>query len=69
MLVELKAFAIAAVAEADKTGLDSASKRQLAFSNISAKAQTAGVVAGASAIALALEMAVSALRNGQNNGK
>lgn len=65
MIVQLKAFATQAVATAEQTGLDSEAKRKMALNSILAQAQTAGMVAGASAIALALEMAVSALRNKQ----
>lgn len=63
LLNELKAFAISAVTSAEATGLDSDAKRKQALLSITAQAQVAGVVAGASAIALALEMAVSAFKN------
>lgn len=64
LLASLKAFAIQAVTTAESTGLDNASKRSQAFSQISAQAQTAGIVTGASMISLALEMALQTIKNG-----
>lgn len=69
ILASLKNFALQAVQTAETTGLDSASKRNQAFNSISAQAQTAGVTTGASMIFLALEMAVTALRNKQNDNQ
>lgn len=68
VLAALQSFAIDAVTTAEKTGLSSSEKRNQAFNEISAKAQTAGIVTGASAIALVLEMAVQAIRNAGNQG-
>lgn len=68
ILASLKDFAISAVQTAENTGLDSATKRSQAFSDITAKAQTAGIVVGASMIGLALEMAVTALKNDSSKG-
>lgn len=62
VLVQLKAFALDAALTAQQTGLDSDSKRKMAFQEISAKAQTAGVICGTSMIALALEMAVQSIK-------
>jgi hypothetical protein len=67
VLAQLKAFAISAVATAEATGLDSDAKRKQAFSSITAQAQTAGIVCGASMIGLALEMALQALKNNSGN--
>lgn len=63
VLASLKAFAVDAALTAEKTGLDSETKRKQALSEITMKAQTAGIVTGASMIGLALEMAVQALKN------
>ncbi len=71
VLSQLKAFAMQAAQTAEATGLDSDSKRKMALQSIAAQAQTAGVVCGASMVALALEMAVTAIRNqssGASNG-
>lgn len=68
LLNSIKAFAIDAVATAELTGLDNSSKRSMAFSEIAMKAQTAGLVVGASMVGLAIEMAVTGLKNGQANG-
>lgn len=67
ILASLKAFALQAVQTAQQTGLDSDAKRKLAFQSISAQAQTAGIVVGASMIGLALEMALQAIK-GQPSG-
>lgn len=64
VLASLRSFAISAVSTAQITGLDSATKRSQAFNSITAQAETAGIVTGASMIGLALEMAVTALKNG-----
>lgn len=65
VLAALKDFAISAVQTAETTGLDNATKRGQAFNEITVKAQTAGIVTGASMVGLALEMAVVALKNNQ----
>lgn len=62
VLTQLKAFAISAVTTASQTGLDSDQKRKQALLSITAQAQTAGIVCGASMIALALEMALQAVK-------
>lgn len=67
LLAALRDFAISAVQTAEATGLDSAAKRSQAFNEISAKAQTAGIITGASMIGLALEMAMQALKNNTGN--
>lgn len=67
VLSSLRDFALSAVTTAEQTGLDSAGKRTQAFNEISAKAQTAGIVTGASMIALVLEMSVQALKNNSGN--
>lgn len=66
LLASLKDFALSAVQTAEQTGLDSATKRSQALSEVTAKAQTAGVVVGASMVALAVEMAVTAIKNDSN---
>lgn len=66
-MVQLKAFALEAALTAEKTGLDSETKRKQAITELTAKAQTAGVICGASMIALAMEMAVQAIR-GESDG-
>lgn len=63
VLAALKDFSLQAVLTAEKTGLDSSGKRTQAFNEITAKAKTAGIVVGASMVALAVEMAVQALKN------
>lgn len=65
VLGALRDIALSAVQTAEATGLDSSSKRQQAFTEITAKAQTIGVVAGASMISLALEMALQVIRGNQ----
>lgn len=67
LLAQLKAFAIEAAMTAEQTGFDSDSKRKLALQQITAKAQTAGIIASASMISLAVEMAVQGLK-GDSNG-
>lgn len=67
VLGALRDIAIAAVQSAQSTGLDSSAKRSQALTEITAKAETIGVTASASMIALALEMAVQTLSNTQGN--
>ena len=67
VLSSLKNFAIQAATTAESTGLDSTTKRSQAFASISAQAQTAGIVVGASMIGLALEMAVQAIKGDNGN--
>lgn len=67
VLASLKAFALDAVATAESTGFDTDVKRRLAFQEISAKAQTAGIIVGASMIGLAIEMALQAIKNQAGN--
>lgn len=62
ILGALKDIATAAVLSAEKTSLDSASKRSIALGQIESQAKTIGITAGSSILSLALEMAVQALR-------
>lgn len=62
ILGALKDIAIQAVATAQTTGLDNATKRAQAFGQVEAYAKAKGIEVGDSIINLAIEMAVSALK-------
>lgn len=58
---------MSAVKSAQETGLDSSTKRKMAFDEIVTKAETIGIAVASSMVSLVLEMALQALKNNSGN--